>query len=267
MVEDIAGELVSTGYGWLPDAGLDKLDAAQRTAAAFLMGGLIFGSYATAIRGDHLLQTKRARLFMELTINPDQRTQWGWKKESELFAELDGIALRDPRIATRDRHLPPTVLTLLVENARSPRDLLDQALRMREEDEWKQYRVWYARLRKAWADGDHDETAEADVDRVTEEIKKRLAQRQTKRGAAPLEQKEIAVKLKAKAAIDLPGFNLEIEADNLERVRVPDPLRNWYVDTFRMRDHRKLLLRMSLAQNSYDNLTYGLRNVWEGRPA
>ena len=119
MVKDIAGELVSTGYGWLPDAGLDELADAQRTAAAFLMGGLIFGSYAAAICGDHLLQTKRARLFMELTINPDQRTHWGWDKESELFAELDKIALSDSRVATRDRHLPPTVLTLLVENAKS----------------------------------------------------------------------------------------------------------------------------------------------------
>ncbi len=50
MIDDIAGELVSSGYGWLPEAGLDELDATQRTAAGFLMGGLIFGSYAAAIR-------------------------------------------------------------------------------------------------------------------------------------------------------------------------------------------------------------------------
>jgi hypothetical protein len=36
MIDDIAGELVSAGYGWLPDAGLDALDAPRRTAAGFL---------------------------------------------------------------------------------------------------------------------------------------------------------------------------------------------------------------------------------------
>ena len=118
MVKDIAGELVSTGYGWLPDPGIDGLEDAERTAATFLMGGLIFGSYAAAIRGDHLLQTKRARLFGELTIEPEKGPQWGWQKESELFAELDKIALNDPYVATRDRHLPPTVLTLLIEEAK-----------------------------------------------------------------------------------------------------------------------------------------------------
>jgi hypothetical protein len=263
MIDDIAEELVSSGYGWLPEAGLDELDATQRTAAGFLMGGLIFGSYAAAIRGDHLLQSKRARLFMELTIKPDQRTQWGWEKESELFAELDKIALRDPHIATRDRPLPPTVLTLLVENAKSPRDLLDQALRLREEDEWKQYRAWYARLRKAWDDGSHDPEAELDVLRATEEIGKRLAQRRNE--PVPLREKEVAFKFKL--GVDLGGVKAEAEAGNLEQMRLPDYLRNWFVDTFRMRSHRKLLMRMSLEQQRYANLTLGLRNVWEGRRA
>jgi len=273
MVQDIAKELVSTGYGWLPDAGVDQLDAWQRIAATFLMGGLIFGGYAAAIRGDHLLQTKRARLFMELTIVPDERAHRGWQKQSELFAELDKIALQDPHVITlRDRHLPPTVLTLLVEDATSARDLLDRALRMREEDEWKDYRRWYARLRKAWADGRRDRPAEEDVRRVTNEIRRRLAGRLKKGEPVPLTQKEIAVKadpaevkIKANAEVNVGVFKARVEADNLQHIRLPERLRNWYVDTFVMRDHRKLLMRMSLAQESYENLSLGLRNLWEGR--
>ena len=140
--------------------------------------------------------------------------------------------------------------------------------RMRDEDEWKDYRRWYARLRKAWSDGHHDVAAEEDVHRVTEEIKKRLAQRHKNREIVSLDQKEIVLrpKLKANMEVSLPGLKLEIEADSLERLQLPEPLRNWYVDTFRMRDHRKLLMRMSLAQHSYDNLTFGLKNVWENRP-
>src|SRR5262249_25321471 len=95
MVDDMAGDLASTGYEWLGEAGVG-VDPTHRTAATFLMGGLIFGSYAAAIRGDHLLQTKRSRLFMELTIAPE--AQWGWKKEGELFAELDKMALQDPDV-------------------------------------------------------------------------------------------------------------------------------------------------------------------------
>jgi hypothetical protein len=263
MVKDIADELVSTGYGWLPDAGVSQPDRAQRTAAAFLMGGLIFGSYAAAIGGDHVLQSKRADLFTRLTIVPEERADWVLKKESELFAELDEIALKDPHIATRERHLPPTVLTLLIEDAKNPRDLLDRALRLRDEEEWKEYRHWYARLRKAWADGRHDKVAEADVHRVTEEIRRRLAQQQKKSAPVPLNEKEIA--FKGKVEFGIAGFRAELEGDNLQRIVLPERLRNWYVDRFFMRDHRKLLMRMSVAQEAYDNLTLGLRNLWEGR--
>jgi hypothetical protein len=198
---------------------------------------------------------------MAMTINPAQRTQWGWDQESALFAELDAIALNDPNIATRDRHLPPTVLALLVETAKNPRDLLDQALKLREEDDWKEYRHWHSRLRKAWAEGKHDADAEADVHRVTVEITKRLAQRQRTHKTIEISQKEVAIKRKISVTLG----PLTIEAEHLEQLQLPDPLRNWFVDTFRMRGHRKLLMRMSLAQHSYDNLALGLRNVWEGR--
>jgi hypothetical protein len=261
MVQDIAGELVSTGYGWLPDPGLDGLTAAERTAATFLMGGLIFGSYAAAIRGDHLLQTKRARLFAELTIVPEKEPQWGWQKESELFEELDKIALRDPYVATRDRHLPPTVLTLLIEEAKSPRDLLDKALEMRRGGEWKDYRDWYARLRKAWADGRHDEAAEGDVQRVTQEITRRMALQQKQGHPVPLSEKEVSVKLKAEIGVGLPKVGIEV--DNLQKMWARSRLRNWLVDAVSMRNHRKLMIRMALAQASYDNLTRGLKRLWE----
>ena len=261
MVKDIAGELVSTGYGWLPDPGIDGLEDAERTAATFLMGGLIFGSYAAAIRGDHLLQTKRARLFGELTIEPEKGPQWGWQKESELFAELDKIALNDPYVATRDRHLPPTVLTLLIEEAKNPRDLLDKALKMRGDDEWKDYRRWYAQLRKAWADGRHDEAAEDDARRVTKEITRRLAQRQKQGEPVPLSEKEVSVKLKAE--VNLGIAKLGGEVGDVQKVRALSRLRNWWVDNVSMRDHRKLMMRMAHAQASYDNLTRGLKRVWE----
>jgi hypothetical protein len=261
MVQDIAGELVSTGYGWLPDPGLNGLKAAERIAATFLMGGLIFGSYAAAIRGDHLLQTKRARLFAELTIEPEQEPQWGWQKESELFAQLDKIALRDPYVVEmRDRHLPPTVLTLLIEESKNPRDLLDKALKMREDDEWKDYRRWYAQLRKAWANGRHA-GEEDDVQRATQEIAKRLARRQKQGEPVPLSEKEVSVKLKAEVGVEGPKVGIEL--DNAQNVRAPSWLRNWLVDAVSMRDHRKLLMRMALAQASYDNLTRGVKRVWE----
>ena len=40
-------------------------------------------------------------------------------------------------------------------------------------------------------------------------------------------------------------------------------LRNWLVDAVIMRGHRKLMMRMVLAQASYDNLTRGLKRLWE----
>ena len=109
---------------------------------------------------------------------------------------------------------------------------------MRGDDEWKDYRRWYAQLRKAWADGRHDEAAEDDARRVTKEITRRLAQRQKQGEPVPLSEKEVSVKLKAE--VNLGIAKLGGEVGDVQKVRALSRLRNWWVDNVSMRDHRKL---------------------------
>jgi hypothetical protein len=55
----------------------------------------------------------------------------------------------------------------------------------------------------------------------------------------------------------------EIEADFGKLVlTLPNWIRNWLVGSIQFRSHRKVLLRMALAQHHSDNLLLGLKRLW-----
>jgi hypothetical protein len=51
---------------------------------------------------DHLLQTKRSRLFLELTIQQDETPLWGYEKEKELFTMLQQYISSGPILTAQD---------------------------------------------------------------------------------------------------------------------------------------------------------------------
>jgi hypothetical protein len=262
MLLDITNELGTVGYEWYPDVG--DLPDYQRTAAMFALGGIIFGGYAQATGTDHVLQTERARVFAELAVPQAEEPIWGFRKEREVFARLRELVSRDPRLAADDVALPPSALPhLLLSDPRDPQELLERALDLRDSDDGKLYREWHSRLRSAWGKGRRSSRDEDDIEDVRREIESRLASK--------AEGKTLwatTLDIEAGAGLTIGGKHAKIKAEIGPKVStevpvgVPNRLRNWLVDSLVFRRHKKLLLRMSLDQHSFDNVSMGLRELW-----
>jgi len=224
---------------------------------------LIFNEYAKRSGTDHLLQATRAQLFIDLMVEPDQASTHVAERERDLFAHLDKVANIDQRLQKNDVHLLPSVLPYLLSgDHRSPRHLLEAALELREKPEWKSYRTWYQRLRAAWARGMYDERAEHDLIEVSKEIEVRYKSSKYRADAPRVLSREIG--LKATVGPELGPIKAGVEADlGKFPVSIPNSLRDWLIETIHFRNHRKVLLRMGLAQHQYTHLGLGLQRLWE----
>ncbi|MDB6158095.1 MAG: hypothetical protein JWO04_1801 [Gammaproteobacteria bacterium] len=263
----IDDEKLCFGYKWEPSLGELEVDEAHRQIASFALGGLVFGAYAQASRSDHLLQSTRGNLFVDLAADGSLPPSRGLRKEGELFADLERLALRDPRFAVGREAAPPTVLHyLLARGVRNTEGMLEEALNLRAQSDWQRYRAWYRKLRQAWADGGHDPAAEAEVGAVVEELKRRIE-------GAPLHiatlkcNGELTAEARVGGDIGLAAAKagakgtIKIETKDLP-VNVPHKLLNWFIDHLILSRHQKLLLEMSLDQRRFDDLAYGLRGAW-----
>jgi len=270
MIADIARELGTSGYEWYPDPGLD-LPGDQRVAATFLLGGIIFGGYAQAAGVDHILQSKRSRLFAALTVPQAEDPLWGFRKEQELFRRFQQYIAIDDRLRADEFELPPSVVPhLLLQDPppRTPGELLERALALRESPAGRAYREWHRRLRHAWSLGRHDDAAERAVVEVLRELKKRFPHGQADEDDRPILAMKVDIGLEAEAKVGGEPWPAEaklggkVEAKDI-RVGIPNRLRNWVVDRLPFQRHKKLLLRLSLDQRKYDNLMRHLRQLWQ----
>jgi hypothetical protein len=263
----IAEELRAVGYEWYPNPADPRLDndPDRRTVATFLVGGLIFNEYAKASGTDHLLQKTRAQLFVDLALEPDHATTRVSQKESELFDRLDAIVNVDPNLRKQNVRLPPSILPYLLDRQpKSPRDLLDQALKLREEPEWKRYRQWYRKMRAAWVRGKFDEKAEHDLIEVANEIALRYKSSKYRADAQPIWSTEIGVKGSVSGNVVVTKASLDLDAGK-RRISLPNSLRDWLTETLFFRNHRKVLLQIGLAQHEYDDFVLDLKRLWEKR--
>ncbi len=246
LLRDVANELGLSGYEWFPaEAQYQDLPTEQRVAATFVTGGIIFGGYAQAAGVDHLLQSKRSRLFAQLAVAETDRSLWAYEREEELFAKLRRSADDDQGFDTHDYTLPPSVLTMLMfdrDPPTSPAELFEKTRELRESDLGAAYRQWHTELRGAWARGEPHDEADAVVEQVAVELERRFGRTPT----GPLS-----------------GVNLEAHDAPAAAPGPSTRLRNWFVERVRLRGHRKLLLRMSLPQVTLEELTGRLRHIWE----
>jgi len=267
MIADISDELGSLGYEWYPNPDLD-LPPEQRMAATFILGGIIFGAYAQASGSDHLLQSKRSRLFSELTIPQEKEPLWGYNQQKNVFKRLHDFITTDKRLQSEDFELPPSVLPYLLKthpDLKNPRDLLDKMLELRNND-GKDYREWFQKLQLAWSSGHHNEDAENAVKEVLNELNKRYPENEDENSKLVWATK---IDMNFSASAKLGGEDLPIDANakfdsklNDIEIGVPNQIRNWIVETVLFKPHKKFLLRISMAQKNYDNLTMGLHKLW-----
>jgi hypothetical protein len=263
LAASLGQELATVGYSWSPDVtGLGLKTKAEEDAAGFILGGLIFGAYADASGSDHLLQNKRARMFVALAGAQPAPTP-GLARERRLFEALNRATNQDERFKVEQEDAPPTVLHhLLAQGVGNTRQVLDEALLLRDSSAGRGYRKWHGKLRKAWRSGRHDRDAEAELGAVTVELGRRLS-------GSPTVLTRLTVKGTANAGVEADvgiakaGVEVSVtaESDKIE-IALPNRFRNWFVDNVTFSRHQKLLLEMSFDRRSFDDLALGLRTVW-----
>jgi hypothetical protein len=262
IAADVVNELGPAGYEWYPaENRFENLirgdDRSRQVLATFVLGGIIFGGYAQATSSDHLLQTKRARLFTELTVPQDEGVLWGFAQEQRLYERLRKMAETSEGLSHADFTLPPSVLPLLIasDSELTPKALFDKAKALRSSPLGEAYRQWHAGLRAAWSQGRRDVQAEQAASDVAKEVERRF-------GLPDGALSGPKLKLSGGTGVQLGIAHLGVAVEHEMEIAAPDRLRNWIVDRLRFRGHRKMLLRMSLEQAKFDNLTLGLRNIW-----
>src|SRR6266545_4413664 len=143
LASDVLQELSAFDWEWRPDLWRDERYADvgdQRVLDAFRYGGILFSGYAQRTGSDHILQPKRARLYLATSLGTDRADD-----EKVLFSELTRIASETPEGIQRTGDLPatPTFLPhLLKHDDRTPDALLKRALRLRKSSIVGEYRHW-----------------------------------------------------------------------------------------------------------------------------
>ncbi|HTB13428.1 MAG TPA: hypothetical protein VK752_17725 [Bryobacteraceae bacterium] len=248
FVDEVKNELTAFAWEWTPYVDLPYTGDTLR-AAQFLVGGLIFSSYAAAIGADHVIQPKRSRLMLEASAPTDKRALRGRTKESELFSAFKEHCAPISDVRIEDLTGAPSALALILyehPELRGTTDVLHHVLTLRDSRSGRRYRSWFQELRRAWALGRRPE-GEDDAQDVIEELRRRSP-------------KDAAATGGVKADITV-GLKPELKLKDVP-VELPPWLRGWVVSYLPFKPHRRFLLRLSLAQSRYEDITMHLYRLW-----
>jgi hypothetical protein len=242
--QNILGELTSSGYAWYPH--LDNLELCndnEKRLAAFILGGLIFGAYAQLAGTDHLMQPKRSRLFLAISLKQKKsRTA-----EQYLFEKLGELVGRPTAVVP----YTPTFFPLLLQRSAGPAELLTNALDLRNSGEAHDYRAW---LREALTDFNNN--GRISVGR-TMEVTKIASAIQRKLEEFPVPKVEIKMTV-ADVAVGKPP---SIDVDLTEPAKAAW---GWLIEQLPGMRHRKLLSRAIIADREYVELDRRVQTVWRG---
>jgi hypothetical protein len=242
MFEQIFRELSAAEYKWT--LGLDGLNAPlasyqEKQLADYIVGGLIFGGYAQQMEGEHLLQPKRSRLFLAISM---QSPSAKYEVESELFDELKNRA----NTPTEDLPWMPTFFPYLLEKAETPGELLKEVVKLRQSSEVADYRQWLGEVTTDWKkNGKISIEKRKDVKAITEGVDRRL-------GIIPSSPK---FEIKLTMALAIPG--------ELNVTPVAERLWGWILSSLPGKSYRKLLTRAIVADHEYVKLENRIKTVWQ----
>jgi len=244
QAQSILGELTTSGYAWYPNLGdLDLPSEDERRLAAYILGGLIFGYYAQLAGTDHLMQPKRTRLFLALSLNKDTRRS----AEDYLFANLGTLTGRP----VADIPYTPTFFPLLLAQSAGPAEMLNNALLLRHSPEVADYRVWlYEALADFKINGQIPSFRVREVEKIAAGIRDKLA-------GLPFPKVEIKTTVADVAALKPPGIGVDLT----------EPAKaawGWLIGDRPGTRHRKLLTRAIIADVEYVALDIRVDTVWNG---
>lgn len=242
MSEQIFRELSAAEYKWT--LGLDGAKVSlptyqEKQLADYILGGLIFGGYAQQMEGEHLIQPKRSRLFLAISL---QSPSAGYEVEKELFDDLKKRA----NTPTEDLPWMPTFFPYLLEKAETPDELLKEVVKLRRSSEVKDYRQWLGEVTTDWKkNGKISIEKRKDVKAITESVDRRL-------GIIPSSPK---FEIKLTMALAIPG--------ELNVTPVAERLWGWILNSLPGRSYRKLLTRAIVADHEYVKLENRIKTVWQ----
>ncbi|NBQ69427.1 MAG: hypothetical protein EBU46_11615 [Nitrosomonadaceae bacterium] len=242
---NVLGELTASGYAWYPQ--LDELelrDDLEKRLASFILGGLIFGAYAQLAGTDHLMQPKRSRLFLAISL----RQKTSNSAEEYLFRKLGELVGRP----TADIPYTPTFFPLLLQRSAGPAELLKNALDLRNSGEARDYRTW---LHEALTD--FDTNGRIPITRARE-VAKIASAIQRKLEGFPVPKIDIKMTVTDVAAVKPPGIDVDLT----------EPAKaawGWLIEQLPGRRHRKLITRAIIADLEYVELDRRVQTVWRGR--
>jgi hypothetical protein len=263
LVQSIRQEMSAFDYGWAPRLwGSDmevQLSEDELAVMRFAYGGLLFGAYAQLSGAQHLLQPKRSRLYLELSL-PEKVVSSARDDEEQLFAALRETAPLslgpDCEVIEFDA-LPSFLPYLLRDDPASPRQLLDNALRLRQRGDVIDYRAWRRRLIEDWRQKGR---ISADAERTVHELQE-ASNRLARANAEPTLPVKVSGTL---VTIEPKALKVKLGDVGLETQVPLGQVRGWVLDQIPGRRYTKLLQRMQLAAHEYRNLDRHLENLWKG---
>lgn len=241
---NILGELTASGYAWYPRIdGIALRDETEARLAGFILSGLIFGAYAQLAGTDHLMQPKRSRLFLAISLEK-KTTRAAEEYLFENFGELVGRP-------TAEIPYAPTFFPLLLSRSNGPADLLRNALDLRGSGEVRDYRAWlFKALTEFDTNGRIPVEHAREVGTIAAAIEKKLE-------GLPVPRVEIKMTVADVAVGKPPGVGVDLTA----------PARaawGWIIEQLPGRRHRKLLTRAIIADREYVELDRRVQTVWSG---
>lgn len=241
---NILGELTASGYAWYPRIdGIALQDETKMRLAGFILSGLIFGAYAQLAGTDHLMQPKRSRLFLAISLQKKATRA----AEEYLFEKLGELVGRP----TAEVPYAPTFFPLLLSQSAGPADLLRNALALRGSSEVRDYRAW---LYEALTD--FDTNGRIPVERARE-VAGIAAAIEKKLEGFPVPRIEIKMTVADVAVGKPPGVGIDVLAP-------AKAAWGWIIEQLPGRRHRKLLTRAIIADREYVELERRVQTVWSG---
>ena len=241
---NILGELSSSGYAWYPQLpGLSLANKDEERLASFILGGLVFGGYAQLAGTNHLMQPKRSRLFLAISLRQDTS-----RTAEEHLLERFGHLVGRP---TAEVPYTPTFFPMLLMRSAGPVELLQNALELRKSGEVKDYRAW---LREALDDFNSNGRIPVSRAREVESIASAI---QRKIGGFPLPDVEIKISVADVLAHKPPGVG----------VNLTEPAKaawGWVIEQLPGIRHRKLLARAVISDLEYVAIDRRVQTVWRG---
>jgi hypothetical protein len=266
---DMLGMLSETnmfGYDWNPGLDSQSGDAAVQSAARklagispeakpiaqFLLGGLVFSSFAQASGAVHYIQPKRSRLYLGLTSTSADLASLGRAAEDKIFDDAAG-SFQDPGIEVRREPRAPPVLPYLLEQSPgriTPGDLLKRALDFPGTPVGRRYVAAVRAIRAGGIEGSQI-TNMSEVERQAAlDFLKPYSNLDANRS------RSLDIKLKLADPRQMASAETTIKA------KVPVALRIWFNENAPFAGMRKALRRLWMSHESYTHLSRRLGEVW-----